>query len=190
MVLTAGAFQSLLSALGPDREAAGEKYELIRLKLLKYFEWRNCEVPEELADETLDRVARRLGEGEQIRAGDLMLYVYGVAHNVLLEFWKRQQREHDTAPVEPSTAAPFDEQDEWEKEARLTCLRRCLMNLPDDTRELLTRYYQDGGRVRIETRQDLARTLKIPMNALRIRIHRIKEEVLRCIDECVKGQKR
>ena len=185
MVLTAEGFDTLLSVLAGDREAAGEKYELIRLKLLKYFEWRDCATPEELADETLDRVARRLATGEQIRAAEIMVYVYGVARNVLFEYRKAEQRDRAAAAAQvPLRDEAADDEDQRRAERRSECLARCLEKLPADARQILLRYHQ-AGHGKIADRQQLARELGIPINALRIRVHRLRNELHRCILRCL-----
>ena len=66
--ITPAAFERLLQELDPAREAAAEKYELIRNKLMSFFRWRACPTPEEYADRTIDRVARRLEEGAALQA--------------------------------------------------------------------------------------------------------------------------
>src|ERR1051326_5706272 len=63
--LTQQAFDALLACLDSDRERAAEKYETLRLKLVKFFEWRACAVAaQDLADEVINRVARRIDGGE------------------------------------------------------------------------------------------------------------------------------
>jgi len=96
-------FDRLLGLLDSDRDRAGERYELIRTQLVRIFEWRGCPYPESLADETIDRVGRRLEQGEQIRAADPALYFYGVARNVLKEYWTERRRETGTRMAEAST---------------------------------------------------------------------------------------
>src|SRR5262245_58937293 len=81
------AFQSLLRALHPDRERAAERYEDIRVRLQGFFTWRGSRWPEEMADETIDRVARRLAGGEQIRSSEIGRDFLGVARNVIREAW-------------------------------------------------------------------------------------------------------
>ena len=83
--LTREGLEALLAFLDPDRDRAGEKYQQIRQRLVKMFECRGLTPPEEPADETMDRVARRLAEGEHVRAGEPMAYFHGVARNVLRE---------------------------------------------------------------------------------------------------------
>ena len=75
------AFERLLACLDDDRERAGELYNKIRGKLISYFECRDCPFPEDHADETINRVARKLESDEEIR--DPVTYVYGVARLLL-----------------------------------------------------------------------------------------------------------
>ena len=86
--LTSEAFNRMLLSLAEDREAAGEKYEAIRAKLNKLFRWRGCASPDEYTDETIDRVARRLSDGAELRT-EPYLFFHGVALNVLREHWKQ-----------------------------------------------------------------------------------------------------
>ncbi|HEX4946430.1 MAG TPA: hypothetical protein VFZ34_07205, partial [Blastocatellia bacterium] len=65
-VMTPEAFDLMLMQLDADREQAGEKYELIRQKLTKFFQWRGCPSPEDYTDRTIDRVALRLWEGAEV----------------------------------------------------------------------------------------------------------------------------
>jgi DNA-directed RNA polymerase specialized sigma24 family protein len=181
--LTSDGFEKFLAVLAREREAAGEQYELVRLKLVKYFELRMCANPDDLADETIDRVARRLAGGEQIESPEVMRYVYGVARNVLLESWKNEQRQKKIADF---AAATRDESDQDFADFQLDCFQECLGQISRETRGLLLRYYQHTGRTKIDDRLVLASQLDIPVNALRIRIHRIKGELQRCIETCLK----
>jgi len=184
--LTAEAFETLLSNLAADRATAGDQYELIRLKLVKYFEVRMCSEPDDLADEAIDRVARRLADGETIRSPDLMRYVYGVARNVFLESWKRERRFPATADFTVPQPLADVSADERTSEWRLVCFRECLDELSDDSRSLLLRYYEHSGHKKIETRAELSASLGVPVNALRIRIHRVKAGLQKCMDQCMK----
>jgi len=64
--LTQGAFERLLGWLGEDSEPGGKCYLEMRERLVLYFDRKNCFAPDELADETLNRVARRLEEERAI----------------------------------------------------------------------------------------------------------------------------
>ena len=92
-VLDEKAFDGLLISLSTDREKAAEIYEEIRCKLITFFEFRHCLFPQEQVDETINRVARRIVEGEIIHASDVTTYFYGVARNVLREYWKGAKTE-------------------------------------------------------------------------------------------------
>ena len=61
-VLNQSAFQHFLKWLDGGVDSGGERYLEIRRRLVFYFDRRNCASPDELADETLNRVARRLEE--------------------------------------------------------------------------------------------------------------------------------
>src|SRR5687767_9506003 len=83
-------FEFLLERLDADREAAGQKYEGLRRKLIKFFEWNRCGPVEDLADETLDRVARRLARDD---VEDVLRFAWGVAQYVRQESARRTRRE-------------------------------------------------------------------------------------------------
>jgi hypothetical protein len=71
--LTPGIFDRLLEAPDSDRERAGQSYVQIRRKLVKFFEWHGSSCPDDLADRTIDRVCRKVEEGQTIRAAKLGL---------------------------------------------------------------------------------------------------------------------
>ncbi len=176
------AFDKLLVQLDADRERAGEKYEIIRLKLVRFFEWRGSVFPEDHADEIINRVARRIDEGEEIR--DLKNYFYGVARLLFLETLKEQEKEAAALEQMPPLQIISEESDE--QEPRLECIEMCLRNLMAENRELIIQYYRMEKGAKIENRKALAERLGIPLNALRIRAHRIKAKVEECARECLK----
>lgn len=189
-MLTREAFDLLLANLDADREIAARKYEIIRAKLLKYFECRGCPSPEDLTDDTINRVARRLYEGRQIWTIEPASYFYGVARNVLREYWASPEREFATLeslpPVHPYTGALRHQEVEREQlnlERRLDWLAACLNQLPAESRELILDYYQGEKGERIRHRKQMAERLGIPQNALRIRVHRIRERLERSFSE-------
>jgi len=180
--LTQEAFEKLLNSFSSDREEAGTQYEVIRRKLVRFFEWRSIDSPEEHADETINRVARRIDEGQKVE--NLASYFYGVARMVFMEALKERER----APVALDAAAERTlEQvlEDSEPEPRLLCFDRCLDTLPEERRYLIMEYYQEERRAKIELRQQLADRLNIPLNALRIRAHRIRMSLEQCITACL-----
>ncbi len=184
--LTAEAFEALLKRLDPDdREHAGELYEEIRRKLVRLYEWRGCDFPEDLVDETFNRVARRLAEHVELQDGDPYSYFCGVAHRIVKEVWRQQDRLRRQWEAEgPAEAAElavpaFEEPDE-----RLAALHRCLERLPPGAHRLILRYYEGDDRIR--SRRQLADEQKIALNALRIRVHRVR----RAVEDCLEGSRR
>jgi RNA polymerase sigma factor (sigma-70 family) len=176
-------FDRLLAALGSDRERAAEGLVLLRRKLLMYFTWNRAAFADELVDETLDRVARRLQEGDAIRSGDVRAYVYGFARNVLRESWSRPhlvQTRQD--PVAPETMEV--EQDVAERRSR--CLDTCLARLPAETRRRLLAYYQaDHGAAKILSRRELAARLGVSAGSLRLKLHRVRADLQVCVRACL-----
>lgn len=178
-------FEALLQALAPDREAAGERYEALRERLVRFFAWRGGSQPEDLADEAFDRASRRLAEGERIRTPDIAPYLLGVARNVLREAWDREQRRQvqQGEIVRSATVnAPPD------GTAALQCLQRCLRALPAETRELILLYYEEDGSQQIEHRRQIADRLGVAPNALRIRLHRLRAQLEECVTACLDGR--
>ena len=83
---TPGAFRQFLKWLDEGVESNGQKYLEMRRRLVYYFERKNCLSPDDLADETLSRVARRLAEEGEIRDVTPAHYCYMVARFVFLEY--------------------------------------------------------------------------------------------------------
>ena len=167
--LTRKALDRLLERLGPDREAAGREYHSLRERLLDYFDCKGVQRPDSAADETLDRVARRLDEGEPIER--VLPYAYGVARLVLLERLRSQLREQRaSAGAAQEWLVPPD----LAEEARITGLVRCLDGLPPDDRSLIIAYYAEAGGAHREGRKLLAQRLGIRYEALKTRAHRLR----------------
>jgi RNA polymerase sigma factor (sigma-70 family) len=178
--LTREGLEALLAYLDPDREVAGEQYVSIRRRLIRLFEWRGCDVAEDLADETINRVARRLAEG--VLPANPFGYFCGVAHMVHKEFLRKGARER--AALESGDWHPLPEPDD-EPDPRVERVRHCLESLPEDQRQLVLQYHQ--GENNIQTRKELSEKLSVPMNALRIRVHRIRKKIEECVGEHLRG---
>lgn len=186
--LTAEAFTRLLARLDADGERAGEKYEVLRRMLIKFFEWRDAPFPEDHADETLNRVARKLDEGVDIK--NLGGYCYEVARLVLLEFRKGPERRLEPLDASRAHAAVAEEPDAAHgRELLLDCLDECLSRLPPESRALIVEYYQDEKRDRIERRKALADALGLRRDALANRAQRLRDKLEQCVMRC-SGKKR
>jgi RNA polymerase sigma factor (sigma-70 family) len=183
--LTPEAFEKMLAALAPERDAAGEKYLLLRRNLVRFFEGRGFYESEDHTDEVLNRVARKLDDGDQIE--NVSQYVYGVARLVLLELYKKREKENRAVNELPTESFPQADADEREEaESKLRCLNKCLQELPAENRDIIVQYYQGEKRDKIENRQRLAESLGIPQNALRSRAVRLREKLEECILNCLK----
>lgn len=182
--LTGAAFAKLLARLDADQEHAGARYEALRLALVKFFDWQGVALAEDLADETLNRVTRKLDEGERLR--DVPAYCHGIARLVLLEYRKSAaQRRVDIEEITP-VAAPVEGN---EPDTRRGCLAACLRDLPVESRQLILRYYQDDKGQRIDARAAQATQLGIPLNALRSRAQRIRDRLEQCVKRCLIKEK-
>jgi DNA-directed RNA polymerase specialized sigma24 family protein len=176
-VLTQDAFDALLGWLDSDREVAGQKYEDIRNRLIKIFNYRGCAEPEDLADETINRVTNRLSTLESF-VGERGRYFYGVASKVYFEY-RRRKRAPDVLPA--PTPSPNEK-----SERAFECLQRCMEKLTLENRKLLIEYYQDERKAKIDHRKRLADQLGIAINALRIRAFRLRASLQECVINCVR----
>jgi DNA-directed RNA polymerase specialized sigma24 family protein len=171
------AWDGLLAFLARGRGDAGIAYEELRRRLEFFFEWKGCVAASELADETLNRVAAKLAAGEDIRTEEPARYAFGVARFVYLEAVRHGARRAEA--VRHDGASPAD--DVAQRDARLAALEACLEGLPPRTQQMLLRYHADDGRQRIDHRKQLADELGIEMNALRIRVHRVRSQIANCV---------
>ena len=181
--LTTEAFHQFLRWLDEGRESEGKTYLEMRHRLVLYFDRKNCAAPDELADETMNRVARRLEEEGTIETEAPAKYCYSTARFVFLEHLRvrtKEQRHHSESRAEASAERNNPDREEMEQR-RLTCLERCAGTLEAKHRELILRYY--GGRpdTRIEHRRAQASELGMTTNALAIRACRIRDQLELCV---------
>ena len=178
--LTQERFDDLLKWLNTDRERAGEIYEEIRSSLIKGFCAHGCTVPDELADETINRVALKLPEFVGAYVGEPVRYFRRVAHYVHLEYLKR--RRHVVAL--PDNIDLQHATDDVEQE--YGCLEQCMDHLAPNNRSLVIQYYQGEKGIKIELRKQMATDLKTQLPQLRLKAHRIRMTLKECIQDCLK----
>ena len=180
--LTQEAFNGLLDSLAPDRDIAAERYLEIRKNLVRLFEWRGCSTPEEYADEAVNRCAKKIGAGEEIR--DVATYCIGIARMLLHEMARERVREGrfldevpepHTVPTEPGS----------DPEHGIECLRRCLGDLSPGNRDLILNYYQGDKGEKIKTRKGLTELFGVPASTLRMRALRLRQRLQLCAEKCV-----
>jgi RNA polymerase sigma factor (sigma-70 family) len=182
-VLTKESLDVFLARLDPDEDRAGQKYEVIRLKLVKYFQWGRLVAAEEAADETINRVARKLQQGENVY--NLNAYIYGVAKLVCAEWIKKQNRNQQISEDDKEIEAPVPEADDLDATERQSCFDKCLRRLPDQNRVIIIEYYRYEKKEKIKHRKELAATQGITVNALRISAHRTRMSLEACVRECL-----
>lgn len=174
-VLSQESFDLLLEWLSPDREQAGQRYEEIRTRLIKIYATRGCWEADELADETINRVAKKLAEVKDSFVGDPALYFYSFVNNIYFEYLRRKP-----APVPPSMPQMSEEDED-----RFNCLEECFEKLDRETRVLVMQYYRGEKSAKINHRKELADELGIAANALRLRAFRARATLLKCIGKCL-----
>lgn len=175
--LSQEAFFRLLARLNADPTLAGAEYEKLRARLIYFFERKGCRIPAELGDETINRVARRVAEGLEIE--DVFRFSYGVARLVLLEHWNDPKREWDQLDDRLSTPKSDREFDE----RRLECMEKCVQALSAEDQDLIVK----NCILDKKGKEELATSLKLTINALRIRVFRIRTKLHACRERCVQG---
>jgi DNA-directed RNA polymerase specialized sigma24 family protein len=183
--LTQPAFDGLLAVLGRDRDVAADRYLDIRRNLVRLFEWRGCTTPEEYADETINRCARKIAEGDVIR--DVATYCIGIARKLLLEMGRDRARQPSPLEEAPEPQAAVHEPDH-DRDCHVECLRVCMGRLPADDRQLILRYYQGDKRDKINNRSGLSRALGISAGTLRMRALRLRAGLQLCAENCLQNQ--
>ncbi|MFN0110501.1 MAG: RNA polymerase sigma factor [Blastocatellia bacterium] len=177
-------FKLFLRWLDQDEEQAPLRYENIRRNLIAIFNRRGCHCSEELADETFNRVMRRLPGMIDTYVGEPARYIIVVARNLHLEYVKESDR-LEPLPDHDHTDLSVEASDE-NKEEEFGCLEHCLKQLTPPNRKLVIGYYHETKRAKIDHRKEMADKMGIGMNALRIRAHRIRASLEECLKRCLR----
>jgi DNA-directed RNA polymerase specialized sigma24 family protein len=183
--LTPDALEAFLRYLDADRERAGAQYEQIRRKLLTFFRCNGCWNGEELVDETLDRVIRRLSEVE-VRC--LMPFIRGVARHLVFEHHKRAKEVPLTAAAEPPHPGGVDQEREEEMDRRLRCLRESVPRLDPPDQELVLAWYVYEKSDKIANTRRLAAARGTSPATLRVQAHRARRRLQHLVEDCLKKQ--
>jgi DNA-directed RNA polymerase specialized sigma24 family protein len=177
--ITADRFHRLLAWMDPDPDTAAERYNEIRARLSRLFEWRGCDRPDELADMTLDRVMRKLDHVAAGYVGEPAAYVHGVAKKIYLEYARARRKERlrlvSNVELARLRATPPRDLANDRDEQRHARLDRGLDALDPEERELILNYYsgEDAG-TKIAGRNRLAQYSGLSRMALRKRTQRIR----------------
>jgi DNA-directed RNA polymerase specialized sigma24 family protein len=179
-------FASLLAALGGTPQEAGQHYERLRSKLVFFFTRKSLQSPEDLADEVLDRLARRLSEGLTISSIDA--FALGVARHVAQE---QDAIRNQSQTVDPSffdnVPAVLDTPIEDE---RMADLERCLRRLPSLDTQILRSYYLGDANHLMSARKNMAERLGVAPGSLRQRVFLIRKRLLDCVTTSLEKRRR
>jgi DNA-directed RNA polymerase specialized sigma24 family protein len=173
-------FDELLEWLDPDREKAGQRYEAIRAGLIRMYVARGVSDAEYYADETMDRVMKRLPEIKASYVGDPARYFHGVARNIVMEAGRRKEVATD---VLPQSFAPEPSRSDTSE-----CLTKCLQELPRDKQEFILDYHLYHGHEKVVHHRQMAIELSISEGALRTRAHHLRVSLEKCVLRCVDHQ--
>ena len=176
------AFEKMLDWLDKDREVAGQKYEAIRLRLIKVLKYRGCCEAEEIADEVFDRVARKADSIAENYQGDPARYFLNVANKIYLEYRRK--------PVSVELPANFAEQSgnsatEEDFQPQYECLKKCLANLPATKREFIVGYYKGDKKAKLINRKRLAEIAGVEFSNLHTRAFRLRAALQKCVLDCL-----
>ena len=172
-------FEKLLDWLHSDRETAGQIYETIRNRLVKIFYARGYSAAEEMADETIDRVAKKSKALSETYQGEPSRYFYAVAKNISLEYSRKPKFEE--LPVILVKEETANEQVEIYHQ----CLDKCLTKMPSNQHQLIIEYYQGEKQAKIKQRKLIEMRMGIPSQTLRVRVLRMRKILQECVSKCV-----
>ncbi len=147
---------------------SNEQYRQLRLKLILYFERRNCACPEDLADDCVNRVF--LHVREHGLPTSLERFTFGFASNIFLEWLRASSR---FTPANVDLLVP-DHAIVRPSAQRSRLLAEISIGLLDPAeRELMEQYYLDG-----RTAHSLAAEWGLSPEGVRSRIFRSRRRLL------------
>jgi DNA-directed RNA polymerase specialized sigma24 family protein len=173
----------LLTRLHPNREQAGEEYVLLWNRLRLFFQARKCPIAEELADQTLTRVAKKLSPDQEIK--NIRAFSMTVAKYIWLEYLANNKPHvsfddpEASIPEPPIPPAPIIETGQENR-----CLEICLRKLSEEEAKLYVEYFIHDNRSNIDYRRKMASERMITQRALRLRIMRIRVKLEECLQAC------
>lgn len=173
-------FRELLSLLHSDEAHAAVEYQNLHQRLARFFDWNNVQDPTALADEALDRLAKRASEpGPTDGVRNLSAFALGIARHLLQEEARRQLK---TAEISRHwRAMELARTPEPESETLEEALQHCLGKMRPERRRVIQAYYSYNDSEKIKMHQQLAETEGISLNALRNRALRTRQELESCI---------
>jgi RNA polymerase sigma factor (sigma-70 family) len=178
----------LLNFLDPDRDCAAVRYEKLRRDMITLFSKRMLPCPEDLADESFNRVMRRLRNSGQSEIDSAAAYLITVAKNLCLEYTAKQNmlvslEDGDFEKEFFKNQVSGPDLDDRVFEA----MEKALNKLPVESRKFILTYHQVDKRGKKEAREAMAKEYGLTVNALRLRAYRIREKLKKDIDAILFG---
>jgi hypothetical protein len=136
-----------------------------------------------LADETIDRVTRKVENLHGNYQGEPAVYFYAVAQKILLEY-SRQPK-----PAELPDVIADEKSSSETIETYFECLEKCLQTFIPVQRQFIIRYYQGEKRTKLEQRKKLERELGISAEVLRTRAFRTRKILQKCVITCIEERR-
>ena len=130
------------------------------------------------ADQTVDRVIKRLPEIRETYIDAPVKYFHGVARNILREAARRKEIPTDVLPECLPRRGVVDND-------LASCLRKCLHSLSKDKHELIYDYHVYDGHEKIDSHREMADELSITIGALRTRAHHVRSALEDCVRKCM-----
>ena len=125
-----------------------------------------------------------------MKVGNVHAYITGVARNVLLEARRHNARvtfESTSDHIPWDLSSDEEEETEYQLELRMDCLKKCLESLTPVERRLILDYGppQKG----VEKRKELAESLGITLENLRVQVFRARRKLRLLVTECLQRHK-
>ncbi len=185
------AFSRLLHWLDGGNDSQGVRYEVMRQRLMQYFDRKNCQSP--LADETLQRVMKWLDEHNKTLDEEPAKVCFNTVRFVFHEYLRKQGNTPVTLTALPPARKPMTnpvrvadlQAEKNEHERQLQCLEKSAQKLAADDRDLIVRYYYGEQRVKLDNRKLLANEFGLTANALVIKACRIRDKLRGCVTNCL-----
>jgi DNA-directed RNA polymerase specialized sigma24 family protein len=167
-------FDRLLQALEPEALSVGESFRRCRTKLVRFFLWKHCDDPDNLADETTSRLVKKVQSGQEISTDHPYNYVYAIARNVFYEYLRAKEKSGIEIEIDAL-------REERVAEGTEDCWSQCLAQLSLEKREFLEVYYLDSI-----DREQFAHEKGMTINALRLTVFRYKNALKHCVENCLR----
>jgi DNA-directed RNA polymerase specialized sigma24 family protein len=172
--LTNETLSCLLTALHSEEDLAAARYRRLHGRLVLFFMRHCAALPEDLADKVLNRVARKLAEGQRLE--NIEAFALGVARMVIQEDKARKLREQQCL-FELERNGSNAEHTTSDCKDQLQGMQDQLAALPVSAQSALALYHEGRGIKRIQARKKLAQELGVSIGTLRKRIFDLQTQL-------------